>query len=335
MDRLIDAIERMHNPSVVGLDPTPQLVPEPVIASLHDEVADTVEDEREIDAVQLAMAYVVFNQAIIDAVCDIVPAVKPQIAMYEALGPAGVDAYAMTCDYAHERGLYVVGDVKRGDIGSTAAAYAHHLSGVPALQRTRQDTASVPNRYDPWREDAITVNPYLGVDGIAPFVEAADACDKDLFVLVHTSNPSSVDLQELELRSGGRLYEHVAGLVETWGRGTEGEYGYSRVGGVFGATFGADAAALRRSMPHTMLLVPGYGAQGGTADDVAGMFDAEGRGAVISSSRGIIGAWRSAPERQASMGQDDALELVAHSARRAAIDMRDALRDALDQAPSR
>ena len=290
MDRLIEAIEDKQNPSVVGLDPTEALVPKQVVASFAEEIAEQVEDPTEAPAAQLSVAFFEFNRAIIDAVADIVPAVKPQIAMYEALGPAGIDAYSMTCEYAKQQGLYVLGDVKRGDIGSTAAAYAHHLSGVNAGEHA----------FDPWHEDAVTVNPYLGTDGITPFVEAATGADKDIFVLVRTSNPSSSELQELELASGERVYEHVADLVEGWGAETIGANGYSRVGAVVGATQG-----------------------------VAGMFDKDGMGALVNSSRGIIGAWKKSGKYSESMSADDALDLVAESAREAAKDMRDNLRAVL------
>ncbi|KFI48840.1 orotidine-5'-phosphate decarboxylase [Bifidobacterium biavatii] len=319
MDRLIEAIENAQNPSVVGLDPTPALVPPQVVASFADEVRDSVEDESEIPAAQLAVAYFEFNRTIIDAVADIVPAVKPQIAMYEAIGPAGVDAYTMTCEYAQQQGLYVLGDIKRGDIGSTAAAYAGHLSGVVGFDGDTQP-------FDPWHEDAVTVNPYLGTDGITPFVDAANAADKDIFVLVRTSNPSSKELQELDLADGGKLYEHVADLVEGWGSGSIGKHGYSRVGAVVGATHPEEGAALRKRMPHTFFLVPGYGAQGGTATGVAGMFDADGSGAIVNSSRGIIGAWKKTGDYRDDMSADDALALVASAARKAAQDMRDDLR---------
>lgn len=315
MDRLIEAINAKENPSVVGLDPTEALVPPQVVAGFADEVRDEVETPEEIPAAQLAVAFYEFNRTIIDAVAGIVPAVKPQIAMYEALGTNGVDVYAMTCEYAAEQGLYVLGDVKRGDIGSTAAAYARHLSGV--------------GDFDPWHEDAVTVNPYLGTDGITPFVEAAAAADKDIFALVRTSNPSSSELQELELADGGRVYEHVADLVERWGAETVGEHGYSRVGAVVGATHPEEGRALRERMPHTFFLVPGYGAQGGTAADVAGMFGPDGTGAIVNSSRGIIGAWRKSGEYRESMSADEALDLVAASARAAAEAMRDDLRAAV------
>lgn len=315
MDRLIEAINTTQNPSVVGLDPTEALVPAQVVASFADEVRESVESEEELQAAQLAVAYYEFNRTIIDAVAGIVPAVKPQIAMYEALGPAGVDVYAMTCEYARERGLYVLADVKRGDIGSTAAAYARMLTGV--------------GEHDPWNIDAVTVNPYLGTDGITPFVDAATEADKDLFVLVRTSNPSSSELQMLDLADGKKVYEHVADLVEGWGAETIGKYGYSRVGAVVGATHPEEGKALRKRMPHTFFLVPGYGAQGGTAADVRGMFDADGSGAIVNSSRGIIGAWRKSGQYSEGMSADEALELVGESARAAAIDMRDNLRAVL------
>ncbi len=316
MDRLVEAIASKQNPSVVGLDPTEALVPEQIVASFAEEISEQVEDPSEAPAAQLSVAFFEFNRAIIDAVADIVPAVKPQIAMYEALGPAGLDAYTMTCEYAEQQGLYVLGDVKRGDIGSTAAAYAHHLSGVTAGERG----------FDPWHEDAVTVNPYLGTDGITPFVDAAKEADKDIFVLVRTSNPSSSELQELELASGKRVYEHVADLVEDWGAETIGRSGYSRVGAVVGATHPEEGKSLRARMPHTFFLVPGYGAQGGTAQDVAGMFDRDGSGAIVNSSRGIIGAWKKSGKYSPSMSAQSALELVAQSAREAAEDMRDNLR---------
>lgn len=315
MDRLIDAIEATQNPSVVGLDPTEALVPPQVVASFADEVRDSVETPEELPAAQLAVAFYEFNRTIIDAVAGIVPAVKPQIAMYEALGPAGIDVYTMTCDYAASRGLYVLADVKRGDIGSTAAAYAHMLTGVDG--------------FDPWKVDAVTVNPYLGTDGITPFVDAAKESDKDLFVLVRTSNPSSSELQMLDLADGSKVYEHVADLVEGWGADSIGAHGYSRVGAVVGATHPEEGKALRARMPHTFFLVPGYGAQGGTAADVRGMFDADGSGAIVNSSRGIIGAWRKDGRYNPSMSADDALALVDETARDAAIRMRDDLRAVL------
>ena len=325
MDRLIDAIAATQNPSVVGLDPTDALVPPQIIDSFEEEVRESVESEEELPAAQRAVAYFEFNRAIIDAIADIVPAVKPQIAMYEALGPAGVDAYAMTCEYAHQQGMYVLADVKRGDIGSTAAAYAHMLTGVTVPDHNGQGTAV----YDPWNVDAVTVNPYLGTDGITPFTTAAEAADKDLFVLVRTSNPSSSELQMLDLADGSKVYEHVADLTESWGSATIGRHGYARVGAVVGATHPEEGAALRRRMPHTFFLVPGYGAQGGTAADVRRMFDQDGSGAIVNSSRGIIGAWKRSGRYRESMSGDEALRLVADAAHDAALAMRDDLRAVL------
>lgn len=359
MDRLIEAIEAKGSPVVVGLDPTQALVPPQVIASMND--YDEADVERFIDylkgvdnpeakqtieslengedvkvagdgtryfessgeepGAQIVGAFYAFNRAIIDAVKDIVPAVKPQIAMYEAYGSVGFDIYRMTCQYAQEQGLYVLGDVKRGDIGSTAAAYAKHLTGVNSLKHDING--------HPWHEDAITVNPYFGTDGITPFTDAAKAADKDVFALVRTSNPSSREIQELELAGGERLYEHVADLVEGWGADSIGEYGYSRLGAVVGATHPEQGRELRARMPHTFFLVPGYGAQGGTAADAANMFDANGRGAIVNSSRGIIGAWKKSEEYREDMTSDEALDLVGRSARAAAIAMRDDLREAL------
>ncbi|EFA23629.1 orotidine-5'-phosphate decarboxylase [Bifidobacterium gallicum] len=312
MDKLIDAIEQAQNPSIVGLDPTEALVPAPVLAAYTEEATNAVDDESQAPAAALAMAYFQFNCAIIDAVADIVPAVKPQIAMYEAIGPAGVDAYTMTCEYAQQQGLYVLGDIKRGDIGSTAAAYAKHF-GDDCLG-------------DAWHENGITVNPYLGSDGITPFVEAAAASDGDVFALVRTSNPSSAQIQELELADGAKLYEHVADLVSQWGADHIGRHGYSLLGAVVGATHPQQGSELRARMPHTFFLVPGYGAQGGTAATVRGMFDADGMGAIVNSSRGIIGAWRDDPSYSDDVNASTALDIVARCARQAAMDMRDDLR---------
>jgi orotidine-5'-phosphate decarboxylase len=354
MDRLIEAIEVKECPVIVGLDPTEALVPPQVTASLNDfegfidelTASDSPEDKRllvrlneadksegrEIAVATMArsaqfsgkcivMGFYRFNQAIIDAVKDVVPAVKPQVAMYEAYGPIGVDAYCMTCQYAQEQGLYVLGDIKRGDIGSTAAAYAKHLADRSSLKNDCSGQL--------WREDAVTVNPYFGVDGITPFTDAAKANDRDVFALVRTSNPSSQEIQELELAKGERLYEHVADLVEDWGSDSIGSYGYSRLGAVVGATHPEQGRELRERMPGTFFLVPGYGAQGGTAQDAANMFDAHGRGAIVNSSRGIIGAWKKSEQWREDMTPDEALDLVGHCAREAAIAMRDDLRAAL------
>lgn len=358
MDRLIEAIEAKDNPSVVGLDPTQALVPpqaftmeiefsekdlETFIRGLRS--SNSPEDQRVLASIdnadgmeakikaakdaleqadpgaEIIEGFYEFNCAIIDAVKDVVPAVKPQIAMYEAYGPIGFDIYRLTCEYAQKQGLYVLGDIKRGDIGSTAAAYAKHLTGVNSL---KDDCNG-----QPWSEDAVTVNPYFGTDGITPFTDAAKQADKDVFALVRTSNPSSKEIQELELADGDKLYEHVADLVESWGSDSIGKYGYSRLGAVVGATHPEQGKELRERMPHTFFLVPGYGAQGGTATDAAQMFDKNGRGAIVNSSRGIIGSWKKSGEYRENMTKEEALDLVGRSARASAIAMRDDLRKAL------
>ena len=345
MDELIEAIAAKQNPSVVGLDPKPGIVPAEIIASLADEVLQEVDSEDALPTL-LATAYFEFNRAIIDAVADIVPAVKPQIAMYEALGPAGMDTYAMTCEYAKSRGLIVIGDAKRGDIGSTAGQYAAHLSGFANLSAYFEDDNAHSNAFskslenllknyenlDVWHEDSLTVNPYMGSDGVKPFIDEAVSHNKSIFVLLRTSNPSSKELQELILQDGKPVYEHMADLIEGWGAPHVGKHGYSNVGAVVGATHPEEGKRLRELMPHTFFLVPGYGAQGGTAQDVAGMFDANGDGAIVNSSRGIIGAWRKSKDyakNQGNMSLDNILDIVQDSAEEAARNMRDDLRNAV------
>lgn len=345
MDELIEAIAAKQNPSVVGLDPKPGIVPAEIISGLADEVLQEVSKEEALPTL-LATAYFEFNRAIIDAVSDIVPAVKPQIAMYEALGPAGIDTYTMTCEYAKSQGLVVIGDAKRGDIGSTAGQYAAHLSGFANLSVYFDDDSTTGSElpqslknllkssknFDVWHEDSLTVNPYMGSDGVNPFIDEAVAHNKSIFVLLRTSNPSSKDLQELILQDGKPVYEHMADLIENWGASNIGKHGYSKVGAVVGATHPEEGKRLREIMPHTFFLVPGYGAQGGTAQDVAGMFDANSEGAIVNSSRGIIGAWKKSEDylkHQGHMSLDDILDIVHDSAAVAARNMRDDLRNAV------
>ena len=282
IDRLMESIDRLKAPIVVGLDPTHETVPEKFFSDSAKSFGETPE--------AAAFALLKFNREIIDAVADIVPAVKPNIAFYERYGLDGIRAYIMTVEYAMGRGLMVIGDVKRGDIGSTAAAYAGHVEPAQLFGR----------KFEIWNEDAVTLNPYLGTDSVTPFLDAIKGRDKGVFILVKTSNPGSADIQDLIVNNNGGdaaipLYEHVAALVSEWGggEGLMGERGYSRVGAVVGATHPETGARLRGLMPHTFFLVPGYGAQGAGAKDVRGFFDAEGRGAIVNSSRGIIGAWKS------------------------------------------
>ena len=252
MDALIEKILQKNNPTVAGLDPRPTHLP--------PELAELPPDE----------AYLRFNLGLIDVLADIVPAVKPQAACYEALGAKGIVVLERTIAAAHDAGLYVIGDAKRGDIGSTAEAYAEAwLAGGPLGC------------------DCVTVNPYLGSDGILPFL----ASGRDIFALVKTSNPSSAELQDTDC-GGIPLYRRVAMLIEQLGADTVGVHGYSRIGAVVGATHPAELAELRAAFPHTFFLVPGYGAQGGGAADCAGAFDANGLGAIVNSSRGIFAAWK-------------------------------------------
>jgi orotidine-5'-phosphate decarboxylase len=275
IDRLIEGIERCGAPIVVGLDTTYAMIPESLRAECFGMHGLTL---RAVAAMLTA-----YNMRIIDGICDLVPAVKPQIAMYEQLGPEGVWAYAETAIYAAEKGLIVIGDVKRGDIARTAAAYASHLAGVRIESQ----------EYETWAEDAITLNPYMGGDSIEPFLQVCAQRDKGVFILVKTSNPGGADIQDQVLAASGlTVFEHVADLVSRWGADLIGSRGYSKVGAVVGGTFAAQGAALRARMPHVFFLVPGYGAQGAAARDLRGFFDRDGGGCIVNSSRGIIAAWQ-------------------------------------------
>lgn len=273
IDRLMDRIERLANPTVVGLDPTYEMVPE----HIRNEMLETYGKNTEA----VGRMFLRFNQEIIDHVRDLVPAVKLQIAMYEQYGLEGLRSYLETAAYAKKKGLFVIGDIKRGDIASTASAYAAHLGGVEIEGL----------RHDLWNEDAVTLNPYLGFDGIEPFLAPCNAYDKGIFILVKTSNPSGKELQDL-MADGSPIYEHTARLVSKWGEAAMGEKGYSRVAAVVGATYREQGEELREKMPHTFFLIPGYGAQGAAGEDIKGYFDKDGRGCIVNSSRGIIAAYR-------------------------------------------
>ena len=301
-DVLQDKIRAMKNPSVAGLDARLEYVPEYIRTEKMEEFGQTRRGAAE--------AIYTFNCGLMDALADIVPAVKPQAAYYENLGWEGMEVLERTIRYAKEKGFFVIADIKRGDIGSTAAAYAEGwLSG------TTVGETKVPG----FDADCVTVNGYMGSDAVKPFLTAAEEEDKCLFVLVRTSNPSAVELQDMV--AGDRVvYTVMAELVERWGKGTQGsKYGFTRVGAVTGATWPADLRRLRKLMPNTFFLVPGYGAQGGTAEDVVNAFDQYGRGAIVNSSRGIMCAW----QKTGGDGHD-----YAEAARKAALDMRQELRAA-------
>ena len=273
ISRLAEEIRKKEAPIVVGLDPMLSYIPENILAKAFAEKGETLEGAAE--------AVWQFNKGLTDAVYDLIPAVKPQIAMYEQFGLPGLAAFKKTVDYCHEKGLIVIGDVKRGDIGSTSGAYATaHLGNITVGANT----------FAPFNEDFATVNPYLGTDGVEPFVKVCRENDRGIFVLVKTSNPSSGEFQD-RLIDGRPLYEHVADKVREWGD-TAMDGHYSEVGAVVGATYPEMGAALRRMMPRSFILVPGYGAQGGTGKDLKGFFNEDGLGAIVNSSRGIIAAWK-------------------------------------------
>lgn len=268
-DRLLEAVEAKRSHVVVGLDPDYALLPPAVLSALG---GSRFKDEAE----KKAACYRVFLRGILEILQEEAVAVKLQAAYFEALGSPGWALYEEMAGLARDLGYLTIADVKRGDIGSTAEAYA-----VAHLERAGAD--------------AVTVNPYFGSDGLEPFFRRAREGGKGIFVLVKTSNPSSVELQDLELAAGGRLYERVADLVDKWGRGTEGRRGYRLIGAVVGGTHPEEGAALRARMRGTVFLVPGYGAQGARAEDVARLLDAGGTGAVVNSARAILYAYRRRP----------------------------------------
>ena len=251
IDRLIDRIKELENPTVVGLDPRLNFIPDFITEKYYKKYGYTPK--------AVAKSMYKFNKCIIDEICDIVPAVKPQIAMYERYGIEGMKAYAKTCEYAKAKGLIVIGDIKRSDIASTAEAYADGHIGRVKIG---------PNEYPSFAQDMITLNPYLGSDSITPYIQDCKDFEKGLFILAKTSNPNSGEIQDLMV-DGKPIYEKVGELIEKWGEDLRGKYGYSSIGAVVGATHPDQAKVLREAMPHTFFLVPGYGAQGGKAEDLA------------------------------------------------------------------
>ncbi|MGP1433777.1 MAG: orotidine-5'-phosphate decarboxylase [Catonella sp.] len=297
IERLVDKIRTLNAPIVVGLDPTLNFVPKFLLDKAINEKGETLE--------AAADAIFAFNKGIVDAVYDLIPAVKPQIAMYEQFGIPGLMAFKKTVDYCHEKGLIVIGDAKRGDIGSTSAAYAvAHIGKIRVGE----------NEFTPFDEDFVTVNPYLGSDGVVPFIDECKKNDRGLFILVKTSNPSSGEFQDQKIGEKA-LYELVGKKVDEWGLDTVKE-GYSDVGAVVGATYPEMGKVLREIMPKAYILVPGYGAQGGTAAELKPFFNKDGLGAIVNSSRGIIAAYKQ--EKYAEFGEEG----FAEAARAAVIDMK-------------
>ena len=296
-DRLQEAIIAKKNPTVAGLDPKPEYVPAHIRKECYDKYGETLEGAAE--------AIYRFNCGLMDALKDIVPAVKPQAAYYERLGWRGMEVLERTIRYAKEQGLYVIADIKRGDIGSTAEAYS---DGWLGKTKVGEQMLSV------FDADCVTLNGYMGADSVNPFLKTCKEMDKCAFVLAKTSNPGSGELQNVPAGDGDTVYGLMADLIEKWGAGTEGKYGYTMAGAVAGATYPEELQKLRARMPHTFLLVPGYGAQGGTAGDVQYAFQKDGHGAIVNSSRGIICAW----QKTGKDGMD-----YQEAARNAAIAMRD------------
>ena len=278
MDLMIDHIIEKHNPTVAGLDTRVEYLPEEFIAELGIGAIDTME--------KAAQAILAYNKRLIKALCDIVPAVKVQIAYYEMYGVAGMKAFEETLKAAHEAGMSVMVDAKRNDIGATAEAYATSYLGKTQLPAGEARA---------FEGDFVTVNAYLGVDGVKPFVNACEKNGGGIFALVKTSNPSSGQLQDMKLEDGRTVYEMMGDLVSEWGESTIGRHGYSQVGAVVGATYPEQGRELRARMQHTFFLVPGYGAQGATGKDIAGCFDEKGLGAIVNASRSLLCAWKKQP----------------------------------------
>ena len=304
--RQVDKIKKQNAPVVVGLDPMMKFVPKHLQDAAFKEYGETLEGAAE--------AIWQFNKAIIDNIYDIVPAVKPQVAMYEQFGIPGMIAFKKTVDYCHEKDMVVIGDVKRGDIGSTSEAYA-----VAHLGKVKVGNKEIA-AFD---EDFATVNPYLGSDGINPFLKVCKEEKKGIFILVKTSNPSSGEFQD-RLIDGRPLYEHVGEKVNEWAMQCMGD-DYSYVGAVVGATYPEMGKVLRKVMPKSFILVPGYGAQGGKAEDLVHFFNEDGLGAIVNSSRGIIAAY--AKEEYAKFGEAN----FADASRQAAIDMINDINGALNK----
>lgn len=307
INKLVAQIKKTGAPIVVGLDPMMKFIPEHIKEKAFAEFGETLEGAAE--------AIWQYNKAIVDAIYDLVPAVKPQIAMYEQFGLPGLSAFSKTVQYCKEKGLIVIGDIKRGDIGSTSEAYAvGHLGKVQVGSRS----------YYGFDEDFVTVNPYLGSDGVNPFIKVCKEEKKGIFVLVKTSNPSSGEFQDRQIADAGNrpLYEVVGEQVAKWGETHMGDT-YSYVGAVIGATYPEMGRVLRKIMPKSYILVPGYGAQGGKGADLVHFFNEDGLGAIVNSSRGIIAAYQQ--EKYAGFGAEN----FADASRAAVLDMKEDIEQAL------
>ena len=303
IDVLIEKIKETQNPTVMGLDPRYEMLPKCVT----DKYPKTIEG--------VAQAILEYNKALIDATYDIIPAIKPQIAFYEMFGIPGMVAFRATCQYAKQKGMLVIADIKRGDIGSTAQGYSNAYLGKTKIGDIEQPIFDV---------DFVTVNPYMGTDCIKPFIEDCKKYNKGLFILVKTSNPSSGELQDLKLENGEEVYTRVAKLVENWGEELRGENNYSSIAAVVGATYPEQLKQIRGIAPHTYFLIPGYGAQGGTAADIAYGFDQNGLGGIVNASRSLMCAYKSDKWKDKFEEKD-----YAQATRAEAMRMRDELNQVL------
>ena len=303
MDELIRKIREMDNPTVIGLDPRYDMIPT-CITSKYEKTLEGA-----------CKAIVEFNKALIDATCDIIPAVKPQIAFYEMFGIPGMVAFKETCEYAKEKGMIVIADIKRGDIGSTAEGYSNAYLGRTPILDKKEPIFDV---------EFVTVSPYLGSDGIKPFIKDSAEYGKGMFIILKTSNPSSSDLQDIKTTEGEEIYKHMGKLINEWGKDLIGEEGYSSVSVVVGATHPKQLQELRELMPHAFFLIPGYGAQGGKAEDIALAFDKNGLGGIINASRSLMCAYKQ--DRWKDIYSE---EQFAEATRAEAIRMRDELNSAI------
>lgn len=298
IDLLIEKIKETNNPTVMGLDPRYEMLPECIKNKYGKDVKSVCEGILE------------YNKNLIDNTYDIIPAVKPQIAFYEMFGIEGMKCFKETCKYAKEKGMIVIADIKRGDIGTTAAGYSNAYLGRTLVGDSEESFYNI---------DWVTVNPYLGIDGVKPFIEDCIKYNKGIFVLVKTSNKSSGELQDLKLEDGKTVYEKVAELVNSWGEELIGEHGYSSVASVVGATYPIQIKKLREIIPNSYFLIPGYGAQGGKAEDIALGFE-NGLGGIVNASRSLMCAFKS--DRWKDKFSD---EEYAKATRAEAIRMRDEL----------
>ena len=305
-DTLVRRIAELDNPTVLGLDPKIDYIPQ----FIKDHAESIFPDEP---MKSTAKALWLFNKALIDATCDINPAIKVQFAYYELYGSEALKTLALTVRYAQKKGMIVIADAKRNDIGPSAEAYAKSILGTTELL--------MDQRFRVYGADAVTVNAYLGIDGVKPFLTNCKEYGSGIFCLVKTSNPSAGDFQELELTDGRKVYEAVADKVNEWGMDHIGEEGFSSVGAVVGATYPEEAVSLRKRMPHAFILVPGYGAQGAGADEAVASFTEDGKGGIVNASRSLMCAWM----KREDLKPED----FAKATRAEAIDMRDKLKAAL------